>query len=167
MKLANWVFYFFVFTAAASAVSMIFIKNVFRAALFLLASLISIAALYIFGMAEFIAVAQLIIYAAGVVVLIIFGIMLTSRIGGKPLEAGSHYIFQGTAVGVSLMYLLGHLLIGLSGKAEPSTVDNNVSETGMSLLTQFMFPFELSGILLLIALISAIIISDDKITSRT
>ena len=65
---------------AVSAFLILIAKNVFRAALLLLACLISMAGIYIYLSAEFMAMVQILIYAGGVVVLIIFAIMLTTRI---------------------------------------------------------------------------------------
>jgi NADH:ubiquinone oxidoreductase subunit 6 (subunit J) len=78
--------YVFVFAATLSVSVMLFTRTVFFAALGLIACLISIAGIYALLYAEFLAITQLVIYVGGVLVLILFGIMLTNRITGKPLR---------------------------------------------------------------------------------
>src|SRR5687767_9782869 len=93
-------FYFFMLLAAISAGAIVFSKNVFKSALFLLICLLSIAALYVLSFAEFLAVAQVLIYAGGILVIIIFGIMLTTRISGRPLVVENTNIFSGAIAGI-------------------------------------------------------------------
>jgi NADH:ubiquinone oxidoreductase subunit 6 (subunit J) len=85
MSVAAIMLYFFTAALVVSSLSLIWVKHVFYAALLVITVLLSIAGLYILMFAEFVAVAQIIVYAGGVLVLIIFGIMLTSRLGSKPL----------------------------------------------------------------------------------
>ena len=83
MNIAQFMFYFFEAFAAISAIALIFIKNVFYGALLLIICLLCLAGIYIMAFAEFIAVTQILVYAGGILVVIIFGIMLTTKISGN------------------------------------------------------------------------------------
>src|SRR6185503_18178603 len=109
MSILSFTFYAFEFLAAVSAVAILFVKNVFYGALLLIICLLSLAGIYVISNAEFIAVTQILIYAGGVLVLIIFGVMLTTRISGKPLIVENHNWFAGSFVGLSFLLLLTKL----------------------------------------------------------
>src|SRR5689334_22515660 len=106
MNIVTLVFYFFMFIAAASAAGILLIKNVFKGALLLLICLLSLAAVYVLAFAEFVAITQIMIYAGGILVVIIFGIMLTSKISGKPLVVQNANWFGGLLVSITLLVLL-------------------------------------------------------------
>src|SRR6478735_578243 len=106
MTLFTIIFYFFVGLTALSSVSILFVRNVLYAALLLIICLLSLAGIYIMTGAEFLAITQILIYAGGVLVLIIFGIMLTGRVMGKPLEVNNKNTFIGTLVGLGFFFLL-------------------------------------------------------------
>jgi NADH:ubiquinone oxidoreductase subunit 6 (subunit J) len=106
MNVVNIIFYFFISLTALSALGIVFSKNVFRSALLLLVSLLSVAAIYVLSFAEFIAVTQILIYAGGILVVIIFGIMLTTKISGRPLVVENTHLFSGAVAGISLLVLL-------------------------------------------------------------
>lgn len=157
MSMLEILFYAFVFVAAAAAFGILLIKNIFKAALLLLICLLSLAAVYIFLMAEYIAVVQLLIYSGGILVLIIFGIMLTSRFSGGPPIAENKNIFEGILAGLSVFTLLTYvtrteLNVITEKKSAPVA---SLQPIGEQLITTYAFPFELAGIVLLIALIGA------------
>ncbi len=150
-------FYFFMALAAGSAVAILFSKNVFKSALYLLVTLLSVAGLYVLCYAEFVAVAQILVYAGGILVIILFGIMLTSKISGRALMVGHKQIASGGIVGAGLFILLVRYL------RAPSDINNlipeNISEIGLNILSEYSLPFEIAGLLLLIALIGAAVIT--------
>lgn len=162
MNVLNLLFYFFEGVAAASALGIIFIRNVFYGALLLIVCLLSLAALYVFMFAEFVAVTQILIYAGGILIVIIFGIMLTSKIAGKPLVVEHAYVFGGTLVSVIFCSLLIYFL-GRQPFASQDVVSLQQEEVlqriGMGFMQEFLLPFEVAGILLLIALIGAAVIA--------
>ncbi len=162
MSLLNGIFYFLEAIAALSAISMIFIRNVFYGALLLITCLLALAGLYILAFAEFIAVTQILIYAGGILVVIIFGIMLTSKISGKPLVVQHSNLFSGTLAGLSffglLIYFLSIQKFELFSTTKPSP-ETSIQSFGIGLMSDFILPFEVAGILLLIALIGAAVIA--------
>jgi NADH-quinone oxidoreductase subunit J len=149
--------------AALSALSMVFIKNVYYGALLLIVCLLSLAGIYIVAFAEFIAVTQILIYAGGILVLIIFGIMLTAKISGKPLVVEHQYQLVGSAVGIIFFILLVTQFSSTSFYQQP--ISNTASDftsintIGILMMSDYVLPFEVVGVLLLIALIGAAVVA--------
>jgi NADH:ubiquinone oxidoreductase subunit 6 (subunit J) len=153
-------FYMFVVLTGISALGILFIKNVFHAALLLLVCLISIAGIYIINFAELVAVTQILIYAGGIIILLIFGIMLTSRLSEKPLIVTNNRWAEGVLVGIPLLILLIIFLLRENfsqNSVHPFNAGqwNNINLIGISFMTDYLLPFEVAGILLLVALIGA------------
>lgn len=146
--------YFFAGLAAAAALGVLLFRDVLYAALSLLACLLSLAGLYIVMQAEYIAVTQIIIYAGGILVIILFGIMITSRLAGTPMRVSTQYPVIG-----SLLALLIFCALVLSQPTVPShTSDfstNHWQRAGRWLMTEYALAFETTGVLLLICLIGA------------
>jgi NADH:ubiquinone oxidoreductase subunit 6 (subunit J) len=161
MTLSPFIFYFFLLTAAASAIGILFSKNVFKAALLLLLCLLSVAALYVMAFAEFVAITQILIYAGGLVIVIIFGIMITTNITGKPLQVSHSNLFSGILVGCLLLGLLINLIAGIEAApvASAGVPATSLEIIGVNLITKFALPFELTGVLLLVALIGAAVVA--------
>ena len=158
MSIPTVSFYFFEIMAAASAAAVILVRNVFYGALLLIVCLLSLAGLYVLAFAEFIAVTQILVYAGGILVVILFGIMLTTRISGKSLVVEHMYQFSGILAGVSLFAILIYLYSREASFVEaaiPQKYSATVSRIGIELMSEFMLPFEIAGILLLVALIGA------------
>jgi NADH:ubiquinone oxidoreductase subunit 6 (subunit J) len=156
MNLADIIFWIFVVTAFASALGILLSRNVFKAALMLLACLLSVAALFVFSVAEFVAVTQILIYAGGVLVLIIFGIMLTSKLAGKPLEVENTHVFLGIALAIVVLVMMSNFLYTETIEGVQNEMKSApIQQIGIELMTSFALPFEVAGILLLMALIGA------------
>lgn len=149
--------YVFVSAAIASVIVMLLTRTVFYAALALIACLISIAGIYALLYAEFIAITQLVIYAGGVLILILFGIMLTHRIAGKPLQAESQHNVAGiiVSVGMFLLLMVAYLKTSFSQVYPAPAQGNHIKQIGMELMTTYVAPFEIGGLLLLVCLIGA------------
>lgn len=165
MNPINILFYFFLAVAAVGAIAIVFSRNVFKSALYLLVTLISIAALYVLSYAEFLAVTQVLIYAGGITVVIIFGIMLTTRISGKPLVVTNKHIFSGGLAASGLFVLLIKYLAVLS-PFDNTMAPEHISAIGLQIFSSYSLAFELAGILLLIALIGAAVITSQLKKSK-
>jgi NADH:ubiquinone oxidoreductase subunit 6 (subunit J) len=149
--------YLFVFSAIVSVIVMIFTRTVFYAALALIVCLISIAGIYALLYAEFLAITQLVIYAGGVLVLILFGIMLTNRISGKPLITESHHVIKSAiiSVGMFLTLLVAYQKTSFNQSESAPAPGNHINKIGIDLMSTYVAPFELGGVLLLVCLIGA------------
>ncbi len=151
------ILYLFIGSSIASVLVMILNRNIFYGALALLVCLISLAGIYALLEAEFLAITQLLIYAGGVVVLLIFGIMLTNKISGKPLHTDSHNWLSGVIISTALfgVLLVSFQQVEIIIARNNSYTSNHINKVGIELMSTYAAPFELSGILLLVCLIGA------------
>lgn len=131
------------------------------AAFALILTFIGVAGIYIFLGAEFIAVTQILVYVGGILVLLIFGIMLTNRLSGKKVVSPTYHKFTGliAAGGLFAMLLKGIVeanftALGWIDKSQPVTT--GLKEFGFNLMTDYVLAFEIIGVLLLLALIGAV-----------
>lgn len=142
--------------AAVSAILILFTRQILHAALLLLICLLSLAALFVILNAGFLAITQILVYAGGVLLLLVFGIMLTSRLSGSQGEIGTKNLTAGLLIGGALtVVLMRQLLFHNHFQSLLTSGNGNITEIGIGLITTFAAPFELSGILLLISLIGA------------
>ena len=139
-------------------------RKIFRSAIWLLFSLIGIAALFFWMDLEFIAAVQIIVYVGGIVVLIIFSIFLTQKAGNEmPKPLRSHTFFAMLAVLIG--FILSYTLIYQYNFQPPTIQQFNVSvnEIGSQMLSTYehgyALPFEVVSILLLAAMIGCIVIA--------
>lgn len=158
MNVLSLTLYGFEVLAGLSALGILFVKNVFHAALLLIVCLLALAGIFVLYNAEFIAVTQILIYAGGVLVLIIFGVMLTSRMAGRQMIVKNQYVFAASFISL----FLAALLIMLFSEQKfylPETTEisagNSINQIGISLMSDYALAFEVSGILLLAALLGA------------
>jgi NADH-quinone oxidoreductase subunit J len=155
----TYAFYIFSFLAVAAASGILFTNRLFHGALMLLVCLLSIAGIYVVSFAELVAVTQILIYAGGVLVIIIFGIMLTTKISGKPMIVTNNKWFAGLLLGLPLMALLIVLTtnenFNITGVYDHDPQYTLINRLGIALMTDYLLPFEVAGLLLLIALVGA------------
>ena len=124
----------------------------------LLITLLAIAAIYVLLLADLLAVVQLMVYVGGVLVLIIFGVMLTQRVKEGALIVQNHNRWWGGALGIAVASVLLYLipLFNHPAAATPAeAATSTIQPAGLALLTTFVLPFELVSVLLLVALIGA------------
>ena len=148
--------YFFGLLIFLSGLTLIFTENLIYAAFLLALCLLSIAGFYVIYNANFLAVIQILIYAAGILILIAFGIMLTNRSPDGKVIVGYHLLFFGSLVTLG-MALLIYALMGSStiGPQEVLQTTGQVKEIGLRFLTQYILAFELIAFLLLVVLVGA------------
>jgi NADH:ubiquinone oxidoreductase subunit 6 (subunit J) len=151
--------------ALAGAVGVVVIRNPFYSVLALVSHLISLAALFLLLRAEFVAAAQVIVYAGAVMVLYVF---VVAYVGGadSPLHrpGGSLKFLAplfGVAVAVELcIAMLGTALKGVSTKGAPYVLGfGTPRHIGTLFLTTYLFPFEIASLLLLVAAIGAVVLA--------
>ena len=138
--------------------------KIFRAAIYLLFSLINVAALYFYLQYEFIAAVQIVVYVGGIVVLIIFSLFLTHRVGfDLPVPS---YLKMISAFLVALFgFAFAYSLLLVNQFPQSETIDSSVSmqAIGKAMLNYgnggFVLPFEVVSILLLAALVGSIAIA--------
>jgi NADH-quinone oxidoreductase subunit J len=151
--------------AVIGALRVVTSRNVVRAALYLVVTLSAVAGVYLILAAEFVAWVQILIYVGAIVILFLFGLMLTKApIGREALDNQR----RGVAFLVSLAILAGlvYLFWGAFDWDAPriDPVDGTTAAVGASIFSRFVLPFEVISFLLLAALIGAIVLSrkDDR-----
>ena len=157
------VFYAFSVLVLLSAGLILFTKNVLYAALSLVVCLLGVAAIYVFSAAEFLAVAQVMVYVGGVLVLTIFAIMLTRKIGETAEDAGHRKQFWAYGLSAVICVLLCMSFNGFYQQTQSIVLPvTGTKVLGINLMTFQLVPFEAVAILLLISLIGAGILSVRK-----
>ncbi|HOJ38743.1 MAG TPA: NADH-quinone oxidoreductase subunit J [Ignavibacteriales bacterium] len=165
MNLYSLAFYFLAFITIASAVVVIFSRNLVYAAYSLMFTLLSISGLYVLLTADFIAIVQIMVYVGGILILLLFGIMLTQE--QTRVKVKVNYLYIG--ITMLVIGLLGAVLYNyipfvtndfsnINYKNIPNAVvpgTSTIKQIGSSLLNQYVLIFEVLGMLLLIVLVAA------------
>lgn len=167
------IFYIFAALVILSALLMLFTKNVLYAAFLLIITFLSVAAIFVFSHADFIAVTQIMVYVGGILVLLIFGVMLTNRISGQAVTTETHNLLSGIFIGISFLSLLLYMFflvdfssvswIQQSSQVHQQPINSTIGTIGVKFMSDFVLPFEITAILLLIALIGAAFIAKRQI----
>ena len=139
----------------AGVLIILFTKNIVHAAYSLCLTLIGIAGVYVFLMAELLAVVQIMLYAGGVVILLAFGVMMTNRLRGEKVLSGSSNQFIGGVLSVGLFVGLSYLISTASFSTKSINEQDQVESIGVSFLTDHIVAFELIAFILLVALVGA------------
>ena len=164
------VFYFFSFITIASSLMVISAKNTVHAVFFLILDFVSISCLFIKMGAEYLGMLTLIVYVGAVAVLFLFVVMMLN-VNFKNLRTGFlSYLPFGTLIGVVMLTEIG-LMIGTWKykdsfiKTSEIKVSKNLSNTealGNVLYTDFVHYFQISGLILLVAMVGAILLTFRK-----
>lgn len=153
--------------ALVGAIGMVRSQNAIHSALFLILNMLSLAVIYLVLNAPFIAMVQITVYAGAIMVLFLFVIML---LGAEQLR-GVGSVGSGRAylavVGLSALALLGTLAYTLaSGGFAPAgtsqTLDASPTAIGLTLFESYVFPFEITSILLLVAMVGVVVLRTHK-----
>jgi NADH:ubiquinone oxidoreductase subunit 6 (subunit J) len=131
-------------------------KNLFHSVLWLALALVATAGVFLTLDAEFIAAVQVLLYAGGVVTVVVFAIVVTERLVGERLSHTSRRVASGAVVSAALLALLVRVLSAAHlDTARPALTGDLTRQIGTSLLTRFPLPFELLAVLLLVGLLAA------------
>ena len=158
-------FYLFATLTIASAVAVIFARNPVHSVLWLILAFFNAAGLMLIAGAEFIALLLVIVYVGAVAVLFLFVVMMLN-IDFATLRSG---FTRNLPFGIILaLVLFAEIVIavsawkagpGISGAAPPEMVVPNIVALGELLYTRYLFPFEIAGLILLVAMIGAIVLT--------
>lgn len=156
MNIYDIIFYLFGAVTIISAFFVVTSRNIIYSAFYLLFTFFGVAGLYILLGADFVAVVQLIVYVGGILILLLFGVMLTNKITSVNIKTGTIQIVPAAIAVIALLYLLITTFLKTGWKTISNPVDiPSTQSIGMLLITQYAIVFELLGIILLIALIGA------------
>ena len=155
------VFYIFCTVAVGGAVYALMAKNVLYAAYGLLCSFLGVAGIFVFAGSEYVAASQIIIYVGGILILLVFGIMLSSgkKSGKEYLKIKSRNLTWGLTLGLALIAIMTIIISTIRFDYKQKLASQSIKNIGFSLMTDQVFALELVGILLLIALVGATFIA--------
>src|SRR3954468_1226300 len=150
-------FWIFALMSALSAFGVVISRNIVRTAVCLLFTLIGVAGLYFLLNAEFLAAVQLVVYAGGTLILIIFGVMLTSKSPFSRFEPKLTEVVIALTINLVLLIALVMGIMSTKFRLQPNVemAQYPVDVLGQALLGDFLVPFELSSVLLLAVMIGA------------
>jgi NADH-quinone oxidoreductase subunit J len=157
------IFFIAAISAVVGAIGVVTVRNPLYAVLCLVCHLVALAALFLLLRAEFVAAAQVVVYAGAVMVLYVFVVAYVG--GGDEIAAGSALRILGPLFAVALaielfIAMLGSALQGISGKGAAYRLGFGTPKAiGRLFLTDFLLPFELASILLLVAAIGAVVLA--------
>jgi NADH-quinone oxidoreductase subunit J len=163
--------FFFVVAAVAVICSLLVVtcKNPINSALALVMTFFCLATFYVMLDAPFMAVTQVIVYAGAIMVLIVFVIMLLN-VKAETVKPNTHGVLAGTCVGLFTLFLTVWFLVkgsltGATGHMDQAQIvrTGHIEIIGKALFTDFLLPFEITSILLLVAIIGAVILAKKKI----
>src|SRR5215207_8802279 len=149
-------FWLFALMAGGSAVGVVVSRNIVRTAVALLFTLMGVAGLYFLLHAEFLAAVQLVVYAGGTLILIIFGVMLTSKSPFSRFEAKPGEVIVGISITAIVLFALVMAIMSTNFNVEPLAAGAyRVDKLGQVLLGDYLVPFEVVSVLLLAVMIGA------------
>jgi NADH-quinone oxidoreductase subunit J len=156
MGLYDLIFYLFAAITVVSGIIVVNAKNIVHAAFAMLLTFFGVAGIYVLLGADFLAVVQIMVYVGGILILLLFGVMLTNKITNVEIRSGSIQVIPaiiGLAVFAAILFSIMTSTKWRSEQFEiPFTTTYQIGEV---LLSEYVLIFELFGILLLIALIGA------------
>lgn len=157
MVAQNVVFGILAAVMVIAAFRLVTTQNVVRAALFLAIVLAGVAGIYILLAAEFVAWVQVLVYIGAVVVLLLFGVMLTRAPIGRESDLDNDQRLLGALVALFLLGAMGAVLLDAFGDDKIGDFAiRRTAEVSDSLFGAYVVPFEVSSVLLLAALVGAV-----------
>lgn len=171
-------FYVVAFVILATAVCCVAVKNILQSAVFLIFSFVATAILYLLLHAEFIALAQVMVYVGGVVIFVVFTILLTSHLGEDTFSTKIPRIFAAFALSIAFVFVMVKCILPTpelaSGIVNSPANYSSLEQFALRLLgygeNGFIIPFEVVSVLLLMTLICAITVarkSKDEVEKET
>jgi NADH-quinone oxidoreductase subunit J len=166
MVAQNIFFYLLAVVMVGSAIAVVTTRNVVRGALYLILVFAGVSAQYLLLAAEFVAVTQVLIYIGAIMVLMLFGIMLTRAKIGQEVNLTHSNWYVGLVTAIVLAAVMGYALIDRFGD-DPMPRDlrvqtvagSNAATVSDTMFSQYLIPFEAISVLLLAALVGAIVIA--------
>jgi NADH-quinone oxidoreductase subunit J len=140
-----------------SALAVVLSTNLFHAVLWLALALTGTAGVFLLLNAEFLAAVQLLLYAGGIITIVVFAIVVTERLAGEQITQTNRRIAGGAIVAVGLMFVLVNSIWQRPLAITRAEMTGDVTRSvGERVLTQFILPFELLAVLMLASLLGAI-----------
>lgn len=168
MEITTIIFYCFALVLVLAALKVITAKNPVHAALFLVLSFFTAAAIWMLLKAEFLAITLVLVYVGAVMVLFLFVVMMLDIDPTKMREGWVRYLPVGLIVAVAMLVQM-LILIGVKGRAvNPFPADNaaaiaadssNITWLARTLFTEYLLPFEFAAVILTVAVVAAVMLT--------
>jgi NAD(P)H-quinone oxidoreductase subunit 6 len=145
-----------------SSLAVVLVPNLFHAVLFLALALVATGGIFLLLHAPFLFGVQLLLYAGGVVTIVVFAIMLTEQLVGQSIRQTSRQIVNGAIVsGAVLVGVLGFLAGMRPGTLPPPATTDTTAALGLALVGPSAVTLQLLGVLLVVALVGALYFARD------
>ena len=144
--------------AVVGALGVVLARQSDHSALFLLLNFIALAAIYVTLNAPFLAAVQIIVYAGAIVVLFLFVVMMLNVARRERPETKPVQRYAGLLLGALLLAGLVYVAVSIPQLPPELTRSDNVVDVGEALFTEYLLPFELAGLLLLIGVVGAVVL---------
>ena len=154
--------FFFLFAGFVVAAALVVVlgRNLVHSAIALIFTFFGVAALYVLLDAEFLAAVQVLIYIGGITILLLFAIMLTSRLSPRGMEIFNKQVLPAALItGGILFALLYAAWLGIRPVGPPPPFLDSTTSLGTMFLTSHVLPFEVASVLLLVAMVGAILLA--------
>jgi NAD(P)H-quinone oxidoreductase subunit 6 len=160
---ADLLFYHYAAINIASAAGVAQGRNILHSVFFLLVAFTGVAGLFVLLHADFLAAVQVIVYVGGILVLILFAVMMTRKVRTPEVSNEAVGVWRGLLLGSTALAVLEVLILkttwfGGRPAGTPGADLNTVDILGQSLLSGYLFPFEVASVVLLAALVAAAIL---------
>lgn len=170
----NILFFLVATVMVFAALGVVLCKNPLHSALSLILTMIGVAILFAMLDAHFLSVVQLIVYAGAIMVLVLFVLMLLQSKEETYARGAMTSAALGLVAGVGFLYLLAPLLSSGFAELEASSLnpahigraDGSVEGIGAVLFTQYVFPFEIASLLIMVGLVGAVMVGSRSIHKR-
>jgi NADH-quinone oxidoreductase subunit J len=140
-----------------SALAVVLSTNLFHAVLWLALALTGTAGVFLLLNAEFLAAVQLLLYAGGVITIVVFAIVVTERLVGERLSQTNRGVAGGAIVAAGLLWIIVSTVMRRALPSTPAPQTGDLTRlVGEQVLTTFVMPFELLALLMLAAMLGAI-----------
>jgi NADH-quinone oxidoreductase subunit J len=157
--LSQVIFYVFAAMTVVSAAVVVFARGLIYSAFGLLFTFFGVAALYVYLGADFLAAAQMVIYVGGILILMLFGVMLTHKLYDLNLKSETFQFVPALVVVASVFATLAAVMLRttwhIQSESAPTPTTARIGELFMK---EYILPFEIASIFLLVALIGAAMI---------
>lgn len=158
MTPSDVVFWVFAVVTVGSAAVVVLSRTLIYSAFALLFTFFGVAGLYVLLGADFLAATQLLIYVGGILVLLLFGVMLTHKIYDLDLRTETNQLASGAIVAGGLFVILGATAVRSEWASTARTLSPTTRDFGHLFMGAYLLPFEAASVLLLVALIGAAMI---------
>ncbi len=156
MPYTTILFYVLALIIVVSAVMVVFNKNVVHSAFSLFFTLFAISGIFVLLKADFIALTQIMVYVGGILILLIFGVMMTTKVTNVELKTKNLNTIPSLVFSIGIVTILIFVIFSTKWNIRLGLEsEETITQIGIMLLSKYLLPFEIASIVLLVALIGS------------